>query len=370
MRKLLFETLERRDLLSNVEADLFIDGGANLSRSVQAYAADEYGISHNDLRTSSASKTRAVINGNENDINGALLDINNEPSYLAVYVNGGSATKHGKVLGEIGRSRFNEFFNDGGSYVGSCAGAWFAKYGKNYANLWDGVVKNSGRSGYQTVSFADCDGPFCEYLTLFNVPEVVKSIRHIGGPKFSTNYDYPIGTKFYGTVTSGVAKGSPYIITYQTETSGMLVIVPGHPEYSKSGDRMNLMAAMLSFAIDNSRVTTTSIDSIQLGEGESLFINYQIDNITTNINDTQYTTKQLNYNEVDKAFYSEAINMISADVGMAQNQKSNPYILQEKIENELEWEGRFDSMFRRAVYLSLFDKQKEDSKGENGDHKK
>ena len=94
-----------------------------------------------------------------------LFDENGDPAYLAVYVNGGKATAHGQSLRE-GRERFTEFFDGGGSYVGH-AQHWFAKHGKNYANLWDGGMKNSGRSGYQTVSFAGCEGPFCEYLERF-----------------------------------------------------------------------------------------------------------------------------------------------------------------------------------------------------------
>lgn len=271
-RKLQFESLERRELLAGVwpqgvgTIDTVIDAGYGLSHGVKPYAFEAYEIEHQDVRTSSAAKTRAAFIGSADDTNGVLFYPDGQNRALAVVVGGGGATKHGKALGDAGQAAFERFYEAGGSYLGTCAGLWYARDGVNYSNIWDGgTVKNTGSTGYQTVSFAGDEGPFVEYLDRFAVPDVVKSIRHIGGPRVDEDWSNPLGTVFYGTVTGGIARGTNYFVTYQTENSGMMGAFPGHPEYYSTGDRMHLYAAGLTFVVENSRVVPRVLGDLTAG---------------------------------------------------------------------------------------------------------
>lgn len=275
-RRLQFEQLERRELLTADwptgigTTDVLIDAGAGLSHYVKPYALDTYGIEHIDLRTSSGAKTRAAIIGGSGDANGWMRYPDGQWAVRAVYIHGGSATSHGKALGDAGQEVFREFFENGGGIAGSCAGLWFLRTGRNYAEIWDGTVKNSGRSGYQTVSFAGDEGPFVEYLDRFGVPDVVKSIRHIGGPRVGESWDNPKGTVFYGEIIGGVAKGTNYVMTYETDTSGPALGFPGHPEYYDTGDRMNLYAAGISYVVERSRIEPRIVGDLTAGTTASI----------------------------------------------------------------------------------------------------
>jgi len=58
------------------------------------------------------------------DDNGRLLYPDGAPRFAVMFVNGGDAGKQARSLGEAGRARFREFYNGGGSVMGSCAGGW------------------------------------------------------------------------------------------------------------------------------------------------------------------------------------------------------------------------------------------------------
>jgi hypothetical protein len=285
-RKLQFEPLERRELLAGWPqgvgtTDVLWDGGAKLSHYVKSYALDANDIEHIDLRTSSATKTRAAIIGSDADTNGWMRYPDGQWSVLAAYVNGGSATGHGKVLGDAGQQVFREFWEAGGGLAGSCAGLWILRTGRNYFDVWDGTVKNSGHSGTQKVDFSGFDGPFAEYLDRFDVPDVVSKIRHIGGPKVDADWNNPEGTIFYGQVISGVARGTNYVMTYQTPTSGPALGFPGHPEYASSGDRMNLFGAGITYVVERSRIEPKVVGDLTAGTtsyviGAGQYIRYRM----------------------------------------------------------------------------------------------
>lgn len=60
------------------------------------------------------------------DYNGVLQYPDGSPRFRAIYVNGGTSSDHGPTLGEVGRARVKEYFENGGSYTASCAGAFMA----------------------------------------------------------------------------------------------------------------------------------------------------------------------------------------------------------------------------------------------------
>lgn len=61
-----------------------------------------------------------------NDHNGVLLYPDGQPRFRFIYMNGGKSTIHGRSLTQAGRDNFHNFFENGGSYVGTCAGSFLA----------------------------------------------------------------------------------------------------------------------------------------------------------------------------------------------------------------------------------------------------
>lgn len=71
------------------------------------------------------------------DDNGVLLYPDGSPRFRAVFVNGGTSSSHGDKLGVEGRRNFHDFFINGGSYVGACAGAILASTTVDSVNHYD-----------------------------------------------------------------------------------------------------------------------------------------------------------------------------------------------------------------------------------------
>jgi hypothetical protein len=270
-----------------LKADVFVDGGAELSKVSLAKSATLAGLTREVFFTSSGAKTRAVIGGNANDTNGVLLFPDGQPRFGTIYVNGGSAG-HAKVMGAAGRQAIEDFYASGGSYTGSCAGEFVAA--RRIPSLWGGQVANAGRTGRQTVTFDETDHPLVQDLMRWNNgSNVVPSIPHYWGPTNRESYPHPDGTLFLGTITGGLHKGTDFLIEYQRDAeSGVTVLSPSHPEYGRQPSHTALMAAILKRANDQSRVTpdvksTLSTDQIvvmsdptqRVGDGQ--YHRYQIE---------------------------------------------------------------------------------------------
>lgn len=60
------------------------------------------------------------------DYNGVLQYPDGSPRFRSIYVNGGKSKEHGPTLGDVGRARVKEYFENGGGYTASCAGAFMA----------------------------------------------------------------------------------------------------------------------------------------------------------------------------------------------------------------------------------------------------
>ena len=293
-RKLAFETFESRHLLSadvwpqgiGVAADLFVDGGASLSSVSMKREAALLDWTRETLLTSSASKTRAVIGGNSNDSNGALLFPDGQARLPVIYVNGGKATSHQNALGAAGRAAIRAFVSAGGSFAGSCAGAWVAMNQK----LYPGSASNRGGSGTQTVTFQDDGNPVSEFLKEHNTPLVVTGVPHYGGPAF---HKQVAGADYYGKVTStnvSHTRNSLFTVAYQplnedgtpVDGRGGVVISGSHPEYGRKQSHTVLMAAMLNLAADMAQVTPHVKGELPLGQ------TLQMVGATEKVGDSQY----------------------------------------------------------------------------------
>lgn len=63
---------------------------------------------------------------NWDDYNGVLQYPDGSPRFRSIYVYGGKSKEHGPTLGDVGRARVKEYFENGGGYTASCAGAFMA----------------------------------------------------------------------------------------------------------------------------------------------------------------------------------------------------------------------------------------------------
>jgi hypothetical protein len=302
-RKLQFERLESRLLLSadwpageGFYKDVLVNGGAYLS-SRGLYADNSLGLTADNFLTSSSSRTASVFGGNAADSNGILLYPDGQPRYQVVFSNGGSATDHVRALTSKGRQVFRDYFAEGGSYTGSCAGAFITWKYSGYLNLWPGAMgHNAGRSGSMSVNFEDQEHPFTQILIDRAGTSTIKSIPHYYGPIFSEKYSHPEDTEFLGNIYSASgsiyrSRNTPYLISYKpTEESGRLVVQPSHPEGYSSGDKLALMESIILYAMSG----TQDIPDLK---GE-LSINQDV---TGRVGDKQYHRYTVNVGtEIDK----------------------------------------------------------------------
>lgn len=133
---------------------LFMDGGYALNhiyKVSQVPAIPLLGI-ENDYEYIGGQDTviqyRLMVRGSKadggkwDDPNGVLLYPDGAPRFRVIYVNGGESKKHGRALTALGRQEINAFFNNGGSYVGTCAGSiiptTYVKSGSKMTNYFEG----------------------------------------------------------------------------------------------------------------------------------------------------------------------------------------------------------------------------------------
>ena len=241
--------------------DLFVDGGIYLTERSSLYAADYLGLSMEYLATETQSIQDQLIISNTNDDNGVLLYPDGEPRFRCIQINGGAATGHGNSLGSQGRERIRDFYFHGGSYTGTCAGAFvvcngFDDYDRTaYLHIWPARAKNTTFSNIYTGHFIPSDSPLLNYYD-FGDDLYIDNVRHNSGcytieddsvfwtpgTEALLRYDYPSGVNIHNNVSCWAYKGDV--------VQGRLVAIGSHPEGESSGEKRDLMAAILSYAID------------------------------------------------------------------------------------------------------------------------
>ena len=239
--------------------DIFMDAGVYLTTRKTLPAATYLGYSLESVSCSSESDAvwqNTVIGGDKEDLNGHLLYPDGAPRYRILFVCGGKATKHSNSLGVECRERMKDFVAAGGSYVGTCAGAFFASSSNEYyLHLWPGVAKRTGISQSHMGLDINYDSPLLKYCS-FGGDNYVANVRHNGGcyaedwpvgTVLLAKYDYPQKPEINGKPAAWAYKQIPY--------SGRIVIVGSHPEEVASGERRDFTAAMLLYAADGVGLT-------------------------------------------------------------------------------------------------------------------
>ena len=238
--------------------EVFMDGGSYVTSRTTLPAVPYLGWKMDFMATDDSVFQRSIVIKNEYDDNGFLLYPDNRPRYRMIYCNGGKAGQHGRSLTSTGRSRYRTFVNNGGAYVGSCAGAFMASYGtgvdkynSNYLSIYPGPMFSSGLTDAYTGMFIPQDSPLLDYYN-YGKDFYVDSVRHNGGG-YVTEATLPAGGEILATFDRPDKEmhknGSIWAYKADSET-GRVVTTGSHPEGVSSGERRDLMAAMMRYATD------------------------------------------------------------------------------------------------------------------------
>ena len=263
--------------------DLFMDSGIYLtSRQRDALpCAEGLGLSMEEFVSAShkAADSTAItsrdtilqsymIAGNPLDENGILLYPDGSPRFRMIYMNGGRANSHGRSLTEEGRGNIRQFIKGGGSYVGSCAGAFIASSAiwnrkkdsleayPNYLHIWPGYTTSTGLDNNQTTMTIPEDSPLLKYYD-FGGDGQVDSVRHNGGCFANTEHNWPEDTEilaYYETTGRGFKydlTGKVSIWSWKENAgTGRIVSCGSHPEGVEDGERYDLMCGMVRYALE------------------------------------------------------------------------------------------------------------------------
>lgn len=137
------------------------------------------------------------------DENGVLLYPDGEPRFRMLYANGGKSSVHGASLGDKGRFQVRSFYENGGSYVGTCAGAFLgcanSRKGNRFNNpdpkvqnytfgLYPGTLIGTAVpiniQKYPSVYTAMDLTPRCKEIGQqygYNFADTIEQVRHHGG---------------------------------------------------------------------------------------------------------------------------------------------------------------------------------------------
>lgn len=250
--------------------DIFLDAGIGLTSRKKLAAARYLGLSLEGIMFPRSNATaedsimqNTIIKGDIADQNGRLLYPDGQPRYKLLFVNGGSSVIHGKSLDDVARQNMRQFVMQGGSYVGTCAGAFFASKGYDenidypyYLALWPSTMNHTGIAKDSTGMFVETDSPLLGYYD-FGGDYYVSDVRHNKGG-YAVNL--PLGTEVharYDYPDKVDVHRQPSVWSYKTSRkTGRVVLTGSHPETVSDGERRDLMAAMLQYAMGGIGNTT------------------------------------------------------------------------------------------------------------------
>lgn len=255
--------------------DIFMDAGIYLTHRTTLHAATYLGLSleyinvapNEELTKRDTLYQKKIVVGDENDLNGVLVYPDGEPRFRTYYCNGGQSTKHGRSMGADGRTAIRNYFNAGGSYVGTCAGMFFSCEGYDsnenytyYLHIFPGHSYHTGMSKTTTDMIFEDNCPLFNYdcLKEFTFPgNLIQSIYHNGGGYMSVASKYfKEGTEIlmrFANCPSGGESNNGRVSTWafkDSEIHGRVVVSGSHPEKETSGDKRGLFGAMLLYAMD------------------------------------------------------------------------------------------------------------------------
>lgn len=247
---------------------------------------------------------RMIMVGNPLDYNGVLLYPDGAPRFRMIYVNGGESNAHGRSLKKAGLDIIRKFVHNGGSYVGSCAGAFFSSsylYYKdslikreNYLGIWPGCTRRTNlKKAYETIAI-EKNSPLLSY-GLSNCGMKVDSVRHNNGCYADEEHMWPDGTEVLARFS--IPKSHPrhdldgkvVIWAYKAKNStGRVIPCGSHPESIITGDRLDLMASMFLYALEGNAEPTIKGELVPEQKREMKCRTKDKNPLYTRIGDKQY----------------------------------------------------------------------------------
>lgn len=244
--------------------DIFMDSGISLTQNptmpIEKYL--NLKLEHvlaNDY-TQGWQRQQDLFVGTDSDLNGVLLYPDGAPRFRSMYVSGGGSNDHGVSLGSNGREAVRKFYNNGGSYMGSCAGAYLATHGvynystsysEGFFGLWPGIVYRTSTANVYLSQDIPTDSPLLKYYD-FGGDYHVDSVRHHNGPYFGEYYLVP-GTEVLSrfNARSYDFDGEAGVIAYKENPfKGRVIAIGSHPEQVEYGENLEFMAAIAKYALD------------------------------------------------------------------------------------------------------------------------
>ena len=256
--------------------DLFMDSGIYLTSRRTLPATDFLGLSleffasnkNKELTQQDTLIQTNIFCGSKEDTNGWLLYPDGAPRYRMIYVNGGKAGTHARSLTEEGRENLRKYVAAGGSYIGTCAGAYLATAGtirsagrvRNadvYLGVWPGYANPTRLLKSKTAMAIERKSPLWRYFD-FGKDKQVLEVRHNGGCYAYNGAEKPLpkGTEVLSRyIFNNTAKvkinGEMSAWAYKdSEQSGRVVMCGSHPESIAQGERLEYMSAMMLYAMD------------------------------------------------------------------------------------------------------------------------
>jgi len=272
---MLLQSAEAQNKYSGYYKDLFMDSGISLNTYPDLPAAQYLGLSMERFCTAKENgiwgnetdnvMQKNVFSGSPIDENGVLLYPDGAPRFRAIYINGGQSTRHGKTLGESGRNNLRAFYNNGGSFVGTCAGSIIPSKGRHlkdgykdfeeYLGIWPGYITGTGLNVSATSLSVEKKCPLLKYYD-FGGDYQIDSVRHNGGCYMDVA-SMPKGTEIllrYVADTIKLKKSIHQEVNawaYKaSDKAGRIVVTGSHPERMVSGDRLQMFAGMIRYALD------------------------------------------------------------------------------------------------------------------------
>ena len=312
----------RKEVLSRSRGfykEVLMDGGVALTSRYYLPATRFLGVKMDYFTSASTKKLtqqdtlvqKKIICGNEEDTNGWLLYPDGSPRFRMIYVNGGKAASHARSLGEEGRKAIQAFVAAGGSYLGTCAGAYIATQGtirelgvtnsQIYWNVWPGYAQPTKLLKNSTGMELPKKSALLRYFD-FGGDKEVANVRHNGGC-LAHNGKYgklPEGTEvlaryIFDNTEKVKIDGEVAVWGYKAnEESGRVILCGSHPESVTEGERLEFMSAMMLYAMDGN--PTPKVKGI-LNEGVVREMNKRTkdnDPAYTCIGDRQYHHFELN----------------------------------------------------------------------------
>jgi len=294
--------------------DIFMDSGIMLNSRTDLPVTEVLGLSMEAFVSTPHSSTvpykfspsdtlrqRALVTGSPMDENGILLYPDGAPRFRMIYMNGGKAAGHGRSLEETGRQHYRDFIAAGGSYLGSCAGAFAASLGsrnaegrisntKTYIGLWPGHTMGTKLEKSYTAVDIVPDGPLTRYFD-FDRRMHIDSIRHNGGC-FPWMETAPAGTEILATYSTKGRElerdidGLPVVWAWKgSQEAGRVVLCGSHPEGAYDAENIAFMAALVRYTLAGNG--TPGLKAI-LEPGEPRMMNDRTQPAFAPVGDRQY----------------------------------------------------------------------------------